>query len=177
MQLREREVDEAREALTAFDVVSLDAPASGQDDTDPQPRAEAVGSEDSGFELAEDRITLGAAIRRLPALEREVLALRYGEDRTQSDIAAQIGVSQMQVSRILRRTLERLQQMVQRGSGFRADRALPASPTRVSRDREATGAHERADHRRAATRGGRRRRRPSRSRGDGRRAGTAAESG
>ncbi len=51
------------------------------------------------------------AARNLPAREREILYLRFGEDLTQSEIAARVGVSQMQVSRLLRRALQRLTEL------------------------------------------------------------------
>ncbi len=113
LELDEQEVLDAQVAYVAFDAVSLDAPVAGED-SDPQPRLETLGSADSGFGLAEERVTVGKALRTLPPQERTVLHMRFVEDRTQSDIAKQIGVSQMQVSRIIKRTLERLQITVDR---------------------------------------------------------------
>lgn len=111
--LDEREVLDGLKAYEAFDTLSLDAPASTQDDVEPRARVETVGSTDPGYDLAEERLTVNAVMRRLPAKERRVLRLRYIEDRTQADIAARIGVSQMQVSRVLARTLDRLQRSVE----------------------------------------------------------------
>lgn len=113
LELNEQDVLDAQIAYGAFDHASLDAPVSG-DDGDPQPRLETLGSDDPGFALAEERATVGRAVHKLPAEEREVLRMRFVEDRTQSDIAKRIGVSQMQVSRILRRTIERLRITVDR---------------------------------------------------------------
>ena len=96
----------------AFDALSLDEPTGG-DDAEPRARIDTIGSTDPGFELAEDRLTVGALVRRLPLRERRVLHMRYVENRTQSDIATRIGVSQMQVSRILKGTLGRLQRSVE----------------------------------------------------------------
>ena len=55
--------------------------------------------------------TIFAAAKHLPQREREILFLRFGEDLTQSEIAERVGVSQMQVSRLLRRSLQRLRQL------------------------------------------------------------------
>jgi RNA polymerase sigma-B factor len=70
--------------------------------------ASALGVEEDGFERAEDRATLQALMDLLPPREREILRLRFEEDMTQAEIGAVIGVSQMQVSRIIHSTLERL---------------------------------------------------------------------
>ncbi len=72
------------------------------------PASEWVGDEDAGFELVEDKLALEGALPHLDERERLVLQLRFVEDLTQSQIAERIGHSQMHVSRILRRTLERI---------------------------------------------------------------------
>jgi RNA polymerase sigma-B factor len=68
----------------------------------------SVGLEDPGFEQAEARATLDAGLAELPARERVILHLRFEEGLTQSQIAEQVGVSQMHVSRLIRRALEQL---------------------------------------------------------------------
>jgi RNA polymerase sigma-B factor len=68
----------------------------------------SVGMEDEGYERAEDRATLDAGLAALPARERVILHLRFEEGLTQSQIAERIGVSQMHVSRLIRRALETL---------------------------------------------------------------------
>jgi RNA polymerase sigma-B factor len=108
LALSPRQVDDALRALGAFDAVPLDGPAYRSSDGEGQSRAETVGALDSGYELAEDRATLHLALKQIPTRDRRVLQMRFVEDRTQSDIAEHIGVSQMQVSRILRRALDRL---------------------------------------------------------------------
>ena len=113
--LSESEVDDALGALGAFDAVSLDVPASGSGDVDGQLRSETIGAVDLDLEQAENRVTLNAALQELPRRERRILRMRFVEDRTQSEIASRIGVSQMQVSRILRGTLERLRVTIDRG--------------------------------------------------------------
>jgi RNA polymerase sigma-B factor len=113
LELEEQDVLDAQLAYVAFDAVSLDAPVSGED-SDPQPRLETLGSVDRHLALAEDRATVADALSKLPLEDRRVLHMRFVEDRTQSDIARRIGVSQMQVSRILRRTIERVRTSVDR---------------------------------------------------------------
>lgn len=114
LRLDEREVLSALEAYTAFDASSLDAPAFRGEDGSEQPRSETIGTIDAGYERAEERLTIRSAVRRLPVQERRVLHMRFAEERTQSEIAREIGVSQMQVSRIIRRTLSRLERVIQR---------------------------------------------------------------
>ncbi len=94
--------------------LSLDRPTSSEDG-DETPASDWIGAEDAGFELAEDKIALDAALPHLDERERLVLRLRFVEDMTQSQIAEQIGHSQMHVSRILRRTLERIRAQVDDG--------------------------------------------------------------
>jgi RNA polymerase sigma-B factor len=132
LELDEQEVRDAQVAYIAFDAVSLDAPVCSHEDHEPQPRAETLGAPDESYVLAEDRVTVSKAVRTLAPQERQVLHMRFIEDRTQSDIAQRIGVSQMQVSRILRRTLDRLRIAVDRSA---ERRRLPARSRRVSRRR------------------------------------------
>jgi RNA polymerase sigma-B factor len=70
----------------------------------------AVGTEDPGFEQAEARATIDAGLAGLPARERVILHLRFEEGLTQSQIAERIGISQMHVSRLIRRAIERLRE-------------------------------------------------------------------
>jgi RNA polymerase sigma-B factor len=107
--LSEQEVLDAREVWPALQASSLDGPVWGRDESEPQPLAETIGSIDDGYELAEKRFTLQAELRRLSVRDRQVLQMRFFEGRTQRDIATRIGMSQMQVSRILSGALERLQ--------------------------------------------------------------------
>ena len=69
---------------------------------------DALGSDDERYELIELDATVTAALSHLPARERLILHLRFVEDLTQTEIAAQVGVSQMQVSRLLRHALDQL---------------------------------------------------------------------
>jgi RNA polymerase sigma-B factor len=98
---------EAIEANAAYDTASLDTPLRAGDEQS-QTVAETVGEMDERFELIEDSASIGPALRALPERERLILHLRFVEDLTQTEIAQQIGVSQMHVSRLIRRALERV---------------------------------------------------------------------
>jgi RNA polymerase sigma-B factor len=101
------EILEALQAGTAYTATSLSAPAGRLDDGD-RTVADTLGHEDPRLELAEDIAGLRQLRDVLDERDRTVLYLRFVEDLTQSEIAVQVGCSQMQVSRILRRTLARL---------------------------------------------------------------------
>ena len=107
LQIREDEVLEAMEASDARRTMSLDQPAAGDDSGD-SVIGERVGDQDPGYDLVDERSAISAGARVLSELEREVLRLRFVEDLTQSKIAEQVGYSQMHVSRILRRALDRV---------------------------------------------------------------------
>jgi RNA polymerase sigma-B factor len=105
------EVLEALQAGGSYHALSFDA--SGGTDPDAPTLGALLGVEEDGFERAEDRATLEALMELVSPREREVLRLRFGEDMTQAEIGAVIGVSQMQVSRIIRSTLERLRELAE----------------------------------------------------------------
>jgi RNA polymerase sigma-B factor len=109
--LEQTDVLEVMEANHNRRPLSLDRPA-GSEDSDEASPAEWIGSEDEAFELVEGRIALDAALPFLDERERLVLRLRFAEDMTQSQIAEQIGHSQMHVSRILRRALARIREQI-----------------------------------------------------------------
>jgi RNA polymerase sigma-B factor len=106
MEISTEDVLEGLIALNAYEASSLDVPA--KDDAEAAPRAHTVGSHEPGFELAESRALLEPALDKLASREREILAMRFNEDLTQGEIAERLGISQMQVSRVLRRTLDDL---------------------------------------------------------------------
>jgi RNA polymerase sigma-B factor len=107
--VEEAEVLEALHAAGAYRAVSLDAPrGNGGDDCD-DTLGDTLSVEDNRFERAEDRATLARLVRGITPREREVLRLRFAEDLTQAEIGERIGLSQMQVSRIIRQALVRLQ--------------------------------------------------------------------
>lgn len=110
MEMSEEEVLEGLQAAEAYGTVSLDAPLPSEDE-DVGGRLEAIGNEDHRLQLVDEQATILAAAKHLPRRERQILYLRFGEDLTQSAIAERVGVSQMQVSRLLRRSLQRLREL------------------------------------------------------------------
>jgi RNA polymerase sigma-B factor len=98
---------EAIDAAHNYHPASLDAPVA-YDGDDRCALAETLGWEDTGFELAEDRQALAASWSMLSEVEREVLSLRLVDEMTQREISQRIGCSQMHVSRLLRRSMIRL---------------------------------------------------------------------
>jgi RNA polymerase sigma-B factor len=101
----EEDVVEALSADGCFTPTSLDTPV-GADGTGVL--GEMIPSDDSAMSDAEARVMLAPAVRALPEREREVLYLRFFKQQTQAQIAEEIGVTQMQVSRILARVLGQL---------------------------------------------------------------------
>jgi RNA polymerase sigma-B factor len=101
------QVLEAMQAAQAYSGKSLDAPTSGDDE---RGLADTLGGEDERLARVEHAVTLRSLRDVLDEEERRLLHLRFVEDRTQVEIAGVIGVSQMQVSRLLRRSLGRLAQ-------------------------------------------------------------------
>ena len=103
--LEEAEVVEAMQADLARRTTSLDMPvARGEEDS--APLVELIGGEELGFERAESE--LASEVAELRPKEREALHLRFHEGLTQREIGNRIGVSQMQVSRLLRASLSKL---------------------------------------------------------------------
>jgi RNA polymerase sigma-B factor len=101
------EVLEALQAGSAYSATSLDAPAGRLEDGD-RTIADTVGAEDERLTLAEEVADLRDLRHLLDERDRRALYLRFVRDMTQTEIAAELGCSQMQVSRILRRALARL---------------------------------------------------------------------
>ena len=100
--------DDVVEALSAdgcFTPTSLDSPVGADGSA---VLGELIPGEDSGLSDAEARVMLAPAVRALPEREREVLYLRFFRQQTQAQIAEEIGVTKMQVSRILARVLAQL---------------------------------------------------------------------
>jgi RNA polymerase sigma-B factor len=112
LELPVEEILDALETAAAHHSASLDAPREDGDD-DSGTLADAFGEEDRRYELIDQAATVSAAAGALSARERGVLALRFVHDMTQTQIAHEIGVSQMQVSRILRGALNRLRELTE----------------------------------------------------------------
>ncbi|MER6913093.1 SigB/SigF/SigG family RNA polymerase sigma factor [Streptomyces sp. NPDC000594] len=104
----EDEVVEGMAAGNAYTAGSLDARPQGDDRDDTL--NDRIGYEDSALEGVEYIESLKPLIARLPARDRRILALRFVGNMTQSDIGEELGISQMQVSRLLSRTLARLRE-------------------------------------------------------------------
>src|SRR5579875_504668 len=107
LEIEVGDVLDALETARAHHASSLDAP---HDDGEGESGSvvDTFGSEDQDLLLADERVTVGAAARQLSEREQVVLRLRFVDDLTQTQIAERVGVSQMQVSRILRRAVAEL---------------------------------------------------------------------
>jgi RNA polymerase sigma-B factor len=106
MQVSEEDVLEALEAGQAYRFASLDA---GRTDSDaPDALSERLGHEDAELTRAEERATLDPMLAQLPRRQRQVVELRFFGGLTQSEIARRLGISQMQVSRLLTRSVAQL---------------------------------------------------------------------
>ena len=108
--VQEEEVLDALETGQAYSTLSLSAPGGGgDDDMDP---LESLGTEEHQYEVSEDRAVLEPGFRVLDERERTILHLRFFEGLTQSQIAQQVGISQMHVSRLIRRSLEKIREEI-----------------------------------------------------------------
>jgi len=104
--LTEEEILEGLESANAYSAVSLDAPDGGDDDSPAV--ADTLGMVDDALEGVEYRESLKPLLEKLPPREKKILMLRFFGGMTQSQIAAELGISQMHVSRLLARTLAQL---------------------------------------------------------------------
>jgi RNA polymerase sigma-B factor len=104
--MSEEEVLEGLESANAYSAVSLDAPDGGDDDSPAV--ADTLGAEDESLEGVEYRESLKPLLDQLPPREKRILLLRFFGNMTQSQIATDLGISQMHVSRLLARTLTQL---------------------------------------------------------------------
>jgi RNA polymerase sigma-B factor len=102
------QVLEAQEAAASYEAASLDAPAA-RDENDGASLVDMLGGTDDSYDLVEDRDAIANTWHALPEVERQVLELRFMHDLTQREIGERIGYSQMHVSRLLRRALNRLE--------------------------------------------------------------------
>lgn len=108
MSLSEEEVIEARKASNGYQSASLDAAVTGDAENGESVLADLLGEEDPSLELVEDFHSLAPLIAGLDDRERRIIHLRFVEELTQAQIAEQIGVSQMHVSRLISRILKQL---------------------------------------------------------------------
>jgi RNA polymerase sigma-B factor len=108
--VQEEEVLEALESGRAYTSLSLSAGGSDEDgELDP---LESLGSIEHQYEVSEDRAVLAPGFRALDERERRILHLRFFDGLTQSQIAQQVGISQMHVSRLIRRALEKIREEI-----------------------------------------------------------------
>lgn len=108
----EEQILEALQARSGRGALSLHAPQSGSE-PDTATLEDSLGGDDGGFDQAEARAMIDGLCIGLSARSREVLRLRFEEDMTQFEIGERLGVSQMQVSRIIRQTIAQLQHVAE----------------------------------------------------------------
>ena len=109
--VEEEEVLEALESGRAYTSLSLSVGGGGGDDDDLDP-LESLGTEEHQYEVSEDRALLAPGFKELDQRERQILQLRFFDGLTQSQIAQQVGISQMHVSRLIRRSLEKIRETI-----------------------------------------------------------------
>jgi len=109
--VEEEEVLEALESGRAYTSLSLSVGGGGGDDDELDP-LESLGTEEHQYEVSEDRAVLAPGFKALDERERKILQLRFFEGLTQSQIAQQVGISQMHVSRLIRRSLEKIRETI-----------------------------------------------------------------
>ena len=107
------QVLEAMEAASAYEADSLDEQRGGGDDDSRDTLLSTIGGDDAGYELVDYGVSIRPAMAELSDQDRTILAMRFVEDLTQSEIARRMGVSQMQVSRVLRRAIDHLSSATQ----------------------------------------------------------------
>jgi RNA polymerase sigma-B factor len=105
LAITEEDVLEGLEGARAYNATSLSTPISADGTTE---LGDTLGDTDHEYELAETRVALGPALATLDEREQKILTLRFYGNLTQSQIAEQIGISQMHVSRLLTRALAKL---------------------------------------------------------------------
>ncbi|MDQ1725137.1 MAG: polymerase sigma-B factor, partial [Frankiaceae bacterium] len=124
--LDDEQVLEALQARRGRSAISLQTPQG--DASDAMTLGDTIGSEDPDIERAEQRAALDDLLKTVPSRAREMVRLRFEEDLTQAEIGAIFGVSQMQVSRILRQTIEQLRKVADE-----AEMLLPGSQAALAR--------------------------------------------
>jgi RNA polymerase sigma-B factor len=119
----EEQVVDALHARAGRSALSLQAP--GPDEDSGPTLEDEIGGEDAGYARAESRAMLDRLMTLLPARDREVLRLRFGADMTQAQIGSLLGVSQMQVSRIIRQGVGRLREIADQQERLHRARGRP----------------------------------------------------
>ncbi len=111
LELSNEDVAEALQVAYAYTTSSLDAPVQNGEDDD-APLVSTLGEHDSGYEHVETDLLIEDALTGLTEREQRLLELRFVHELTQSQIGEQLGISQMQVSRLLRSTLAKLRERI-----------------------------------------------------------------
>jgi RNA polymerase sigma-B factor len=109
--VEEEQVLEAIESGRAYSSVSLSTGGGSDEDGELDP-LESLGTIEHEYEVSEDRAMLAPGFKVLDERERKILHLRFFSGLTQSQIAAEIGISQMHVSRLIRRSLEKIREEI-----------------------------------------------------------------
>ena len=109
--VEEEEVLEALESGRAYTSLSLSTGGGTEDGEELDP-LESLGEVEHQYEVSEDRAVLAPGFKVLDPRERQILHLRFFEGLTQSQIAQQVGISQMHVSRLIRRALEKIREEI-----------------------------------------------------------------
>jgi RNA polymerase sigma-B factor len=109
--VEEEQVLEALESGRAYTSVSLSTGGGSDEDGELDP-LESLGTIEHEYEISEDRAVLAPGFKVLDERERKILHLRFFSGLTQSQIAAEIGISQMHVSRLIRRSLEKIREEI-----------------------------------------------------------------
>jgi RNA polymerase sigma-B factor len=113
LELDVEQVLDGMQAMNAYSAGSLEAPGEEAG------YAATVGREDENYSRAERRMLLSPAMRTLSPRDLAILRMRFAEELSQSQIGARLGISQMQVSRLLRRIFRDLQNAIEHGTGQR----------------------------------------------------------
>ncbi|WP_330331371.1 SigB/SigF/SigG family RNA polymerase sigma factor [Streptomyces sp. NBC_00536] len=108
LEVSPQELAEGRKAAVAYSARSLDAPVQGEAEGESFDSQPVLGEDEDAYDRIECLESLKPLLSGLPERERALLALRFGEELTQSEIGDRLGLSQMHVSRLLTRTLARL---------------------------------------------------------------------
>jgi RNA polymerase sigma-B factor len=109
--VEEEAVLEALESGRAYSSVSLSTGGSSDEEGEVDP-LDSLGTEEHEYEVSEDRAVLAPGFKVLDQRERRILHLRFFRGMTQSQIAEQVGISQMHVSRLIRRSLEKIREEI-----------------------------------------------------------------
>lgn len=117
LSVSEEAVIEAMEVASQYELVSLqDSGSDAGDEDSGLSVSDRAGEEDTTLRLLEDRDELRWALEQLPARERIIIVLRYFQEMSQQEVADRLGISQMHVSRLQRRALEQLREIMKRQS-------------------------------------------------------------